>query len=145
MKIPRRRIFFLAAGATALPAVSRFAWAQTYPSRPVRIIVGFAPAGGADIMARLMARWLSERLGQQFVARAASNRLMLFCYSRQYEPMASLRACTSAATAPMPPYALAKVETLWPTQFGSPGTPEKVISRKTVPPGPAVPPIGVVP
>jgi hypothetical protein len=67
MKIPRRRFLHLAAGVAALPAVSRFAFAQAYPSRPVRIIVGFAPAGGADIMARLIGQWLSERLGQQFV------------------------------------------------------------------------------
>src|SRR5262245_21500346 len=68
MKLPHRRQFLhLAAGAAALSAVSRFAWAQTYPSRPVRIIVGFAPAGGTDIVARLIGQWLSERLGQQFV------------------------------------------------------------------------------
>ena len=67
MKLPRRNFLHLAAGAAALPAVSRFAWAQTYPSRPVRIIVGFAPAGGTDTIARLMGQWLSERLGQQFV------------------------------------------------------------------------------
>ena len=67
MKLPRRNFLHLAAGAAALPAVSRFAWAQAYPSRPVRIIVGFAPAGGTDIMARLIGQWLSERLGQQFV------------------------------------------------------------------------------
>jgi tripartite-type tricarboxylate transporter receptor subunit TctC len=77
MKLPRRNFLRVAAGAAALPAVSRIAWAQTYPSRPVRIIVGFAPAGGTDIMARLIGQWLSERLGQQFVIEnrpgAASN------------------------------------------------------------------------
>jgi tripartite-type tricarboxylate transporter receptor subunit TctC len=67
MKLPRRNFLHLAAGAAALPAVARFAWAQTYPSRPVRIIVGFAPAGAGDIVARLMGQWLSERLGQPFV------------------------------------------------------------------------------
>jgi tripartite-type tricarboxylate transporter receptor subunit TctC len=67
MKLPRRRFLYLAAGAAALPAVSRFAWAQSYPSRPVRIVVGFAAGGGADIAARLIGQWLSERLGQQFV------------------------------------------------------------------------------
>src|SRR6266480_26439 len=68
MKLPHRRHFLhLAAGAAALPAVSRFAWAQTYPTKPVRILVGFAPGGGVDIMARLIGQWLSERLGQPFV------------------------------------------------------------------------------
>ena len=67
MKLPRRNFLHLAAGAAALPAVSRIAWAQNYPSRPVRIIVGFAPGGGADIIARLIGQWLSERLGQQFI------------------------------------------------------------------------------
>jgi len=67
MKLPRRQFLHLAAGAAALPAVSRFAWAQAYPTRPVRIIVPFAPAGSTDIVARLMGQWLSERLGQQFV------------------------------------------------------------------------------
>jgi len=57
----------LAASAAALPALSQIAWAQAYPSRPVRIIVAFAPSGAADIMARLIGQWLSERLGQQFV------------------------------------------------------------------------------
>jgi tripartite-type tricarboxylate transporter receptor subunit TctC len=67
MKLPHRRHFLhLLAGAAAL-AVSRIAWAQAYPSRPVRIIVPFAPAGSTDIVARLMGQWLSERLGQQFV------------------------------------------------------------------------------
>jgi tripartite-type tricarboxylate transporter receptor subunit TctC len=67
MKLPRRKFLHLAAGAAALPTVSRFAWAQTYPSRPVRLIVGFAPGGGNDIVARLMGQWLSEHLGQPFV------------------------------------------------------------------------------
>jgi tripartite-type tricarboxylate transporter receptor subunit TctC len=57
----------LAAGAAALSAVSRFAGAQGYPNRPVRIIVGFPTGGGTDIVARLMGQWLSERLGQSFV------------------------------------------------------------------------------
>src|SRR6516165_3529468 len=67
MKLPRRQFLHLAAGAAALSAVSHIAWAQTYPTRPVRIIVGFAPGGPADIIARLIGQWLSERLGQPFV------------------------------------------------------------------------------
>src|SRR5215510_7268452 len=68
MKLPHRRhLLHLAAGAAALPTVSRFACAQTYPSRPVRLIVPFAPAGGSDITARLMGQWLSERLAQPFI------------------------------------------------------------------------------
>ena len=67
MKLPRRQFLHLAAGAAALPAVSRIAWAQAYPSRPVRMIVGSAAGGCNDILARLMGQWLSERLGQPFV------------------------------------------------------------------------------
>jgi len=67
MKLPRRTFLHLAAGATALPAVSRLAWAQAYPTRPVRIIAPTASGGAPDILARLMGPWLSERLGQQFV------------------------------------------------------------------------------
>jgi tripartite-type tricarboxylate transporter receptor subunit TctC len=67
LKLPRRDFLHLAAGAAALPAVSRFAWAQAYPTRPVRIIVGFAAGSSPDIVARLAGQRLSERLGQQFV------------------------------------------------------------------------------
>src|SRR5262245_6539194 len=68
MKLPHRRQFLhLAAGAAALPVMSRLARAQTYPTRPVRIILGFAAGGGADFTARLIGQWLSERLGQQFI------------------------------------------------------------------------------
>jgi len=67
MKLPRRKFLHLAAGAAALPGVSRVAWAQAYPSRPVRVIVGFPPGGGSDILARLWGQWLTERLGWPFV------------------------------------------------------------------------------
>jgi tripartite-type tricarboxylate transporter receptor subunit TctC len=67
VKLPRRNFLHLVAGAAALPALSRFAVAQAYPARPVRIIVGFAPGGTTDIAARLIGQWLSERLGQPFV------------------------------------------------------------------------------
>ena len=68
MKLPRRRRFLsLAVGAAALPVTSRFVWAQAYPSRPVRIVVGFAAGGIGDIVARLIGQWLADRLGQPFV------------------------------------------------------------------------------
>jgi tripartite-type tricarboxylate transporter receptor subunit TctC len=63
---PRRRILSLAAGAAAVPVISRIAWPQAYPARPVRIIVGFPPGGSVDIAVRLISQWLSERLRQQF-------------------------------------------------------------------------------
>ena len=67
MTLRRRDFLHLSAGAAALPALSRFAWADTYPSRPGRIIVGFPPGTSSDICARLIGQWLSEKLGQQFV------------------------------------------------------------------------------
>jgi tripartite-type tricarboxylate transporter receptor subunit TctC len=67
MKPTRRQFLHLAAGAGAVPAISRIAWAQAYPARPVRIIVGYPSGGSNDILARLIAQWLSERMGQQFV------------------------------------------------------------------------------
>jgi tripartite-type tricarboxylate transporter receptor subunit TctC len=77
MKLSRHRFLHLAAGAVALPAVSRIARAQAYPTRPVRLVVGAPAGGGFDIVARLIGQWLSERLGQSFVVEdrpgAASN------------------------------------------------------------------------
>jgi tripartite-type tricarboxylate transporter receptor subunit TctC len=68
MKLPHRRQFLhLAAGAAVLPAVSRTARAQAYPSQPIRLIIGYAPGGSTDITARVIAQWLSERLGQQVI------------------------------------------------------------------------------
>ena len=67
MTLPRRKFLHLAAGAAALPAVSRIARADTYPSHPVRILVGFAAGSTTDILGRLIGQWLSQRLGQQFV------------------------------------------------------------------------------
>jgi len=67
MTFPRRRFLQLAGAAVAAPALSRRTWAQAYPARPVRLIIGYTPGGSADLTARLMAQWLSERLGQSFV------------------------------------------------------------------------------
>jgi tripartite-type tricarboxylate transporter receptor subunit TctC len=67
VKLPRRKFLHLAAGAAVLPSASRIAQAQTYPARPVRVIVGFAPGGATDIVARLIGQWLSDRVGQQFI------------------------------------------------------------------------------
>jgi len=67
MKFPRRRFLRLAAGAAALPAFSHRAKAQAYPARPVRLVIGYTPGGSADLTARLIGQWLSERLGQSFV------------------------------------------------------------------------------
>ena len=67
MKLARRRFLHLAAGAAMLPSTSRFGWAQGYPRRPIRWVVGFPPGGSTDIVARIIAPWLSERLGQQVI------------------------------------------------------------------------------
>ena len=67
MTLPRRRFLQLAAGATAVPAASRLSWAQAYPSHPLRWVVGFPPGGGADIVSRIVAPWLSDRIGQPVI------------------------------------------------------------------------------
>jgi tripartite-type tricarboxylate transporter receptor subunit TctC len=67
MNLLRRQFLHLAAGAAALPALSRVSWAQTYPSRPVRLLIGFSAGGGADVVGRLIGQWLQERLGQPVV------------------------------------------------------------------------------
>jgi len=73
MKIPRRKFFYLAASVAASPFISRFAWAQSYPGRPVRLIVGAVPGSAPDVIARLTAQWLSERLGQSFIVENRSG------------------------------------------------------------------------
>src|SRR5689334_9697889 len=98
MKLPRRKFLHLAAGAAAASAVPRTVQAETYPSRPAKIIVGFPPGGATDIQARLMGQWLSERLGQQFIV---DNR-----------PGASGNIGTEAATkAPADGYTLLQIVT----------------------------------
>src|SRR5262249_24932931 len=67
LKLPRRRFLYLAGAAAAPPSLARRAAAQTYPTRPVRLIIGYPPGGSADITARLIGQWLSERLGQPVV------------------------------------------------------------------------------
>src|SRR5262249_5249271 len=80
MNLPHRRNFLhLAAGAAALPAVSRIAWAQAYPTQPVRIIVPFALGGASDITARLIGRWLSERLGPRIVTQNPPGTCRTIC------------------------------------------------------------------
>ena len=90
MKLPRRQFLHLAVCA-ALPAMSRIARAETYPSRPVHLIVPLAPAGASDITARLIGQWLSERLGQQFVIdnRCASSLLICFYLFGHFAPSPS--------------------------------------------------------
>src|SRR5438034_11362517 len=77
MESPRLTFLHMAAGAAAVQAVSRFAWSQAYPARPVRLLVGFAPGGTQDVIGRLLGQWLTERLGQQVIIEnrpgAASN------------------------------------------------------------------------
>jgi tripartite-type tricarboxylate transporter receptor subunit TctC len=72
MKLPRRQFLHLVAGAAALPAVARIAWAETYPTRPVRLIFGFPAGSGGDVISRMFSQWLSERFGQPFIV---ENRL----------------------------------------------------------------------
>jgi tripartite-type tricarboxylate transporter receptor subunit TctC len=67
MRLPRRKFLHLAAGAAALPSVSRIARAQAYPARPVRLLIGFAAGGTQDVIGRLLGQWLTERLGQQVI------------------------------------------------------------------------------
>jgi len=67
MRLPRRQFLCLATGAAALPALPRIAWSQTYPTRPVRLLVGYPPGGSLDFIARQMGQWLSERLDQPFI------------------------------------------------------------------------------
>jgi tripartite-type tricarboxylate transporter receptor subunit TctC len=77
MKLPRRQLLHLAADAATLPAMSRITRAQAYPSRPVRIVVGFPAGGTSDIVARILGQWLSERLGQQFVIENRPGRVAI--------------------------------------------------------------------
>jgi hypothetical protein len=74
MKLPRRKFLHLAAGAAALPAMPRIAMALDYPTRPVHILLGFPPGGSSDVIGRLLAQWLSQRLGQPFYLRQPTRR-----------------------------------------------------------------------
>ena len=94
MKLPRRRFLHLAAGAAALPAISRVAWAQAYPTRPVRLIVPFAPSGGTDIFARLIGQWLSGRYSQPFARRLAAWAAILAVPTCRQNPQGR-QACRS--------------------------------------------------
>src|SRR4051794_41815632 len=91
----RRAFLHLAAGAVALPAISRGAWAQAYPSRPVRLIIGYTPGGSADITARLAGQWLSERLGQSGVGGSRPRG------GPNIAPQAGVRAPPGAHTPPL--------------------------------------------
>src|SRR5690242_5154799 len=73
MKLPRRNFVYLAAGAAAVPALSRLSWAETYPTRPVRIIAPTGPGSAPDIIARVIGPWLSQRLVQQFIVENRSG------------------------------------------------------------------------
>jgi tripartite-type tricarboxylate transporter receptor subunit TctC len=102
VKLPhRRRVLHLAAGAAALPFALHVAWAQAYPARPVRLIVGFTPGGPTDITARLIAQWLSERLGQPFIIEnrpgAGSNIATEAVVNSQPDGYTLLMVSTSAA------------------------------------------------
>src|SRR6267378_1194893 len=97
MKLPRRQFLHVAAGAAALPVVSHFAKAQSYPTRTVRIVVGFTAGGSTDIGARLIGQWLQERLGQPFVIENRSSAVnatlydkLSFVFLRDIAPVASL-------------------------------------------------------
>ncbi len=133
MKLGRRRLLTLAGAAIAAPAVSRLARAQAYPTRPVRWIVGFAPGGSTDILARVIGQWLSERLGQPFlienrpgagsniateaVVNAPAGRL--YAADDQSRPMRSTRRSTTSsvtcfsATSPRSPASPAKPMSWW--------------------------------
>ena len=116
MKLPRRQFLHLAAGAAAVPAISRIAGAQAYPSRPVRWIIGFPPGGGADTVARIVGQWLSDRLGQPVIIenrpgggtnvslkrwsiRHADGYTLLFVGSPRRSTRHSIRPCLSTCNA----------------------------------------------
>jgi tripartite-type tricarboxylate transporter receptor subunit TctC len=104
MKIPRRQFLDLAASAAATPVMSRIASAQAYPTRPVRIVVGYVAGGPTDIVARLIGQWLSERLGQQFVVEnrpGAANTIATAEVVRAPPDGYTLLLATTAATVNM--------------------------------------------